>query len=579
MKSELLGDILIKEGLVDGDQLEQGLVPEGGQFGSGEKLGSALVRLGFLSSANLLKALSIQLDLPFILPEAYPQGPPPLEKHLSVKFMQQYKVVPLTLEGDVIKVASAHPRDPFPVETISDFTGLRVEVVLGSEHDIMAAIESYYCGGGVTMENIIGGIADKEVDASDYDDVEQLKDMALEAPIINLVNLFLTGAVEKNASDIHIEPFEENLLVRYRIDGVLYLIETLPRKLHPAIASRIKIMSKLNIAERRLPQDGRIRVKPTDKALDIRVSTIPTMYGESIVMRLLDSDGFISMEGVGFSSHNLKAFEDLISQPHGMILVTGPTGSGKSTTLYSALGKIKTSEKKIITIEDPIEFNIEGVNQMQVKPKIGLNFAAGLRSIVRQDPDVIMVGEIRDADTADIAVHAALTGHLILSTLHTNDAPGAAIRLCDMGIESYLVSSSLIGVLAQRLVRRICTHCKESYHPRAEEIATLGDNLSRLHSSGDGEFQAYRGVGCEQCGETGYRGRVGIFELMVINDEIGHMIAEKQSARLVRKAALEYGMVPLIVDGWEKVGAGITTIEEVSRVTLDLDTRKDKAAV
>lgn len=579
MKSVLLGEILLKEGLVSGQQLEQGLVPEGGQAGSGEKLGAALVRLGFISEADLLKALSIQLGVPFMLPEDYPMDAPSLEKHPSVTFLKQYKIVPVTLAGGVLKVASANPRDPYPAETIGDFTGLRVDVSLGSERDIMAAIESYYCGDGVTMENIIGGIADKEVDAAGYDDVEHLKDMALEAPIINLVNLFMTGAVEKNASDIHIEPFEDNLLVRYRIDGILYLIETLPKKLHPAIASRIKIMSKLNIAERRLPQDGRIRIKPAGRVMDIRVSTIPTMYGESIVMRLLDSGGFISMEGVGFSSHNLKLFEGLIRQPHGMILVTGPTGSGKSTTLYSALGKIKTAAKKIITIEDPIEYNIDGVNQMQVKPKIGLTFANGLRSIVRQDPDVIMVGEIRDSDTADIAIHAALTGHLILSTLHTNDAPSAAVRLVDMGIESYLISSSLIGVLAQRLVRRICTHCKEPYNPGDEEMAALGDNLARLRSAAAGDFQAYRGAGCAECGGTGYRGRIGIFELMVINEEIGHMIAEKKSARLVRKAALEHGMEPLMADGWKKVGAGITTIDEVSRVTLDLDTRMDKAAI
>lgn len=579
MKSELLGEILIKEGLVNGEQLEQGLAPEGAQAGSGEKLGAALIRLGFLSDPNLLKALSIQLGIPYILKEDYPPAPPSLERHPTVKFLKQYKVVPVGLDDGVLKLASASPRDPYPVEAIGAFTGLPVDVVLGLESDIMNAIESYYCSGGVTMENIIEGISDREVDGDGYDDVEHLKDMALEAPIINLVNLFLTGAVDKNASDIHIEPFEDSLLVRYRIDGILYLVETLPRKLHPAIASRIKIMAKLNIAERRLPQDGRIKVKPAGRVMDIRVSTIPTMYGESIVMRLLDASGFISMEGVGFSSHNLKAFEDLIRQPHGMILVTGPTGSGKSTTLYSALGKIKTSEKKIITIEDPIEYNIEGVNQMQVKSKIGLTFANGLRSIVRQDPDVIMVGEIRDSETADIAIHAALTGHLILSTVHTNDAPGTAARLIDMGIESYLISSSLIGVLAQRLVRRICKHCREPYHPGAEELSSLGDNLTRLRNAAGGQLQAFKGRGCAECGGTGYKGRIGIFELMVINDEIGHMIAEKKSARLVRKAALEQGMVPLLADGWEKVLAGITTIDEVSRVTLDLDTRMDKAAI
>jgi type II secretory ATPase GspE/PulE/Tfp pilus assembly ATPase PilB-like protein len=378
-----------------------------------------------------------------------------------------------------------------------------------------------------------------------------------------MVNLLLSKAVERRASDIHIEPFEDELHVRYRIDGMLNHIETLPRKLHPAIASRIKIMSKLNIAERRLPQDGRLKIKTAGKDMDIRVSTVPTLYGESIVMRLLDSKGVLSINSVGFSTRHMELFTAMISQPHGMFLVTGPTGSGKSTTLYTALTSIDTVVKKVVTIEDPVEYYLKGVNQIHVKPKIGLTFANGLRSIVRQDPDVIMVGEIRDAETADIAVHSALTGHLILSTLHTNDAPSAVTRLQDMGVESFLISSSLLGVLAQRLVRVICQECKEEYAPGAGE-AQFFAGTAVLESR-----KLFRGRGCNACENTGYRGRTGIFELMAVSEEIKQLIAERKGANVIRQAAIEKGMRPLREDGLEKVLMGITTLEEVSRVTLD----------
>ena len=515
---------------------------------------------------NVIERLSAETGMPFIEIFEYPRSPVEIECKPTAKFLKHYKVVPVGVSGGVLRVAVADPLNPYPVEAMRVATGLEVEPVIGAEKDILTAIDALYGEGGVTMEKIIEGMDGSDGGGqTDADDVEHLKDMALEAPVINLVNMILAGAIDRGASDVHIEPFKDVMHVRYRVDGMLYLKETLPKKLHLAVASRIKIMAKLNIAERRLPQDGRMKF-PGARDIDIRVSTIPTHYGESIVMRLLDSSGVLSLEAIGFSSGILKDFEALIRQPHGMVLVTGPTGSGKSTTLYGVLSRIDTVEKKVITIEDPVEYNLEGVNQIQVKPKIGLTFGNGLRSIVRQDPDVIMVGEIRDLETADIAVHSALTGHLIFSTLHTNDAPGAVTRLVDMGVEGYLISSSVLGVLAQRLVRVICPGCRVSYSPGPEEMRLLNAEPS---GKLDGQIMLYRGEGCEACGGTGYRGRTGIFELMVMNDELRHMVVEKRASGDLRRKAIEYGMVTLREDGLAKVLKGVTTIDEVVRVTLD----------
>ncbi|RMD52313.1 MAG: type II secretion system protein GspE, partial [Nitrospirae bacterium] len=382
-----------------------------------------------------------------------------------------------------------------------------------------------------------------------------------EAPIIKLVNLIISRAIESRASDIHIEPFEDELKVRYRIDGVLHDIETTPSNLKAAIISRIKIMAKLNIAERRLPQDGQIKLKKGDKEIDFRVSTIPTIHGESVVLRILDKESVpVELEKFGFSQEILEAFCRLIELPHGIILVTGPTGSGKTTTLYGALNRINSPEKKIITVEDPVEYHLKGINQIQVKPKIGLNFANTLRHIVRQDPDVIMIGEIRDLETAEIAIQSALTGHLVFSTLHTNDAPSSITRLIDMGVESFLLSSTLIGVMAQRLVRVICPDCK-----------VLDEDSSPLICSITGErFKQYRGLGCEKCAETGFRGRTGIFELLPIDDDIRELILSKADASQLMKRAREKGMRTLIEDGMRKVKAGITTMSEVLRVTQEM---------
>ncbi len=479
-------------------------------------------------------------------------------------------MVPIEADKTKMKLAMANPMDSYPIEALQAAFDLDIEPFIGGARDILAAIESYYGSGTATVDKIIEGIKDKEIGGADTEEnVEQLKDMAQEAPIINLVNLFITRAVEKRASDIHIEPYEEKLHVRFRIDGILHIVESPPKGLHPAIASRIKIMAKLNIAERRIPQDGRIKIKAGGKDIDIRVSTVPTLYGESIVMRLLDSSGVKSLESIGLPKRHRDTFENIVKQPHGMVLVTGPTGSGKSTTLYAALSKMDTAVKKVITIEDPVEYYLEGVNQIQIKPKIGLTFANGLRSVLRQDPDVIMVGEIRDADTAGIAIHAALTGHLVLSTLHTNDAPGAVTRLIDIGMESYLVASSLIAVMAQRLVRVICSDCKTAYRPGAETLRKIAAEMQGIETDFDPESVFYKGTGCEKCSQTGYSGRIGIFELMLVNDDLRQLITEKKSSSILRQRAIEQGMISLREDGWEKVRQGITTFEEVARVTLE----------
>ena len=552
-----IGEILLEEGLIKGEELEKALQE---QTKTRARLASILVNLGYLSEDAMLKALSIQMGIPFLTLRDYPKIPPVIDPPLSIKFLKQYKLIPLEKRDSVLKVAMSDPLDSFAINGLRLATDCAIEPCIGRERDILTVIDQYY-GGTVTMEKIIEGIEEKEMEVAPWqveEEIEHLRDLAQEAPIINLVNLLITRAVERRASDIHIEPFEDGLHIRYRIDGILHQTESPPKNLHPAIVSRIKIMAKLNIAERRLPQDGRIKLKVLGKDIDIRVSSVPMLYGEGVVMRLLDPTGIIGLEVLGFDVKNRERFEDLIKKPYGMFLVTGPTGSGKTTTLYAALSMMNTREKKVITIEDPIEYYLEGVNQIQVKPKIGLTFADGLRSIVRQDPDIIMVGEIRDVETADIAIHAALTGHLVFSTLHTNDAAGAVTRLKDMGVEGYLISSSLLGVLAQRLVRVICNKCKITYAPDKELADELGVKMN---------FQTYKGKGCEICDHTGYKGRTGIFELLLVNDEIRRLIVEKKGSDVIAQKAIELGMKTLRDDGWEKVKAGITTVDEVIRVT------------
>jgi general secretion pathway protein E len=411
---------------------------------------------------------------------------------------------------------------------------------------------------------MVGKVADDDIKTldTDLDSAEHIRDMASEAPVIKLVNHIIAEAIDKRASDIHLEPFTDDLILRYRIDGILHVFEAPPKRLYSAISTRIKIMAKLDISERRLPQDGRIKLKIMGKDIDIRVSTLPTIHGESVVMRILDrGDLTLSLEHLGFPKKELAQLETLIRKPFGKLLVTGPTGSGKTTTLYGALDKINTPDKKIITIEDPVEYQMLGVNQIHVKPKIGLTFASGLRSIVRQDPDVIMVGEIRDAETAEISIQAALTGHLVFSTIHTNDAAGAITRLLDMGIESFLISSSVLGILAQRLVRLICEDCKEPVKLDPRLIDEMGPWASDT-------LKTYHGKGCESCSFTGFRGRCGIYELLIMDDDIRHLILQKSTAQIIKEAARKKGMKTLREDGWEKVINKITTVEEILRVTL-----------
>jgi len=552
-----LGETLVEAGVITPETLAAALARAEHAH---ERVGEALVALGAVSPDDILRAVAKQWGVPFLSAEEVPFTLPVL-KNLSPKYLRQYEACPVSLEGSTLTVATANPTNPLLVDELRQTLGLQIKLCVAPAEAILAAIERTY-GASTALQKIVEGMG--PVDESDREeDITQLRDMAFEAPVVRLVNLLIEEAVTAEASDIHIEPSEESLRVRYRIDGILYDLESPPRRLQAAVTSRIKLMAELNIAERRLPQDGRIRMTLNTRRVDIRVSSIPTIHGESIVMRLLDrSSVFMPFDKLGFSPATATHFDKLINQPNKVLLVTGPTGSGKTTTLYAALDKINAPEKKIITIEDPVEYQLKGINQIAVRPKIGLTFSGGLRHIVRQDPDVIMVGEIRDLETAEIAVHAALTGHLVFSTLHTNDAPGAITRLQDMGVEPYLIASVLSGVLAQRLVRRICQNC------RVPDAPDPGDLLAIGVTDGHG-VELFRGEGCEACRKTGYKGRVGIYELFIITEEIRSLILRKASTGEIRRVAVEQGMVTLREDSWLKARAGFTTIEEILRVTQE----------
>src|SRR5712692_259973 len=543
-----LGQMLIERRQIEQEDLERALEI---QKERGDKLGKILVDLGFIAMRDVLAALSEQLDVPLAALDEPPPESPEVQG-LSPRFMRQCHFIPVAVDDTTVTIAIADPLDFSTLSAVRSFCGLKVKTMLAGEQEILDAIDKYY--GESEKQQAFGA----ELDSAEAgEDLEHLRDMASEAPVIRLVNAMIAQAVEKRASDIHIEPFEKEFRVRYRIDGVLVSQDSPPRELKAAIISRVKLMARLNIAERRLPQDGRIKIKTLGREVDLRVSTLPTLYGESVVMRLLDRSAgdFYDLLHLGFDDRMLSRMEHYTSLPHGIFLVTGPTGSGKSTTLYSALKRINIPDKKIITIEDPVEYQMDGINQIHVNPQIGLTFAAGLRHIVRQDPDVIMVGEIRDRETADIAIRSALTGHLVFSTLHTNDAPSAITRLTDMGVENYLITSSLVSVLAQRLVRLICPHCKI---PAGTRIAPDGERV-----------EAFRGAGCENCVETGYTSRVGIFELMELNDEIRKLIMANGDASEITAAARRNGMQSLREDGWMKVRTGVTTADEVMRVTQE----------
>lgn len=534
-----LGERLIAKGLLAEEELRRALELQ--KERPADKIGRILTDLGYVAQRDVLAALSEQLELPLVTVD----GPPAFD--LDRKFMERTRCFPVSFDGAVLTLAMADPLDFDTQSAVAAAAQVRVEPVLAPEGELLEAVRRLE---GPQESALPAG-------AENIEDLEQLRDMASEAPVIRLVNGVIAAAVERRASDIHLEPFEKQFRVRFRIDGVLEEQDAPPRELKAAVISRVKLMAKLNIAERRLPQDGRIKIKTLGREVDLRVSTLPTLYGESVVMRLLDRSAgdFYDLRRLGFDDAMLGRMEHFTSLPHGIFLVTGPTGSGKSTTLYSALKRINQTDKKIITIEDPVEYQMDGINQIHVNSGIGLSFAAGLRHIVRQDPDVIMVGEIRDRETADVAIRAALTGHFVYSTLHTNDAPSAVTRLTDMGVENYLIVSSVTGVLAQRLVRLICSGCRVEAGTRVNPAGVT--------------IPSFRGAGCSVCFGTGYKGRVGIFELMELNEEIRRLIISGADASVLTQAARRNGMRTLREDGWEKVAAGVTTADEIIRVTQE----------
>jgi general secretion pathway protein E len=532
----------------------------------GGRVGEALLRLRLLREEELLEGLALQFKLPWMPQLESADVDHELIKKVPIAFCRRYRVLPLRHDEETILVASTDPMETVALDDLRLLLGKPVTPVLTTSVALLARLNRAYdevaspAGAEEVMEDIASSETLDQL-AHELDEPQDLLDATDEAPIIRLVNSVLFQAVRQRASDIHFESFERGLVVRYRIDGVLYPVLTPPKHLQASIIARLKIMAGLNIAEKRLPQDGRFAIRTAGKDVDLRVSVLPTSHGERVVLRLLEKENrLLNLSEMGFSGERLTAIHQLIQLAHGIILVTGPTGSGKTTTLYAALSHINSPDKNIITVEDPVEYQLMGIGQMQVNSKINLSFAAGLRSILRQDPDVIMIGEIRDRETAEIAIHASLTGHLVFSTLHTNDAASAATRLIDMGIEPFLVASSVVAVLAQRLLRKICPDCKRPYKPSADE-------LSRLDLPPGTSRTLYRGAGCAACSQTGYRGRAGIYELMVLDDDIRRLIGSKADSTTIKQAAVAKGMVTLKQEGAERVMQGLTTLEEVMRIT------------
>ena len=560
----LLGAILEQKfGLSEGKLLEALNI----QQTKGGRIGEALLKIRAIEEDLLLQALAIQCDMPWLPHLDVAQVDHELIKKVPVHFARRYRVLPMKVDDGAIVVATTDPLETAALDDLRLLLGMPVKAILTSTMSLMSCLNRAYdeaaspTGAEQVMEDIA---ASENLDkiAHELDEPQDLLDATDEAPIIRLVNSVLFQAVRQRASDIHFESFERGLVVRYRIDGVLYPILTPPKHLQSSIIARLKIMAGLNIAEKRLPQDGRFAIRTAGKDVDLRVSVLPTSHGERVVLRLLEKENrLLNLTEMGFSPDRLRTIQQLIRLTHDILLVTGPTGSGKTTTLYAALSEINAPDKNIITVEDPVEYQLLGIGQMQVNPKINLTFAAGLRSILRQDPDVIMIGEIRDRETAEIAIHASLTGHLVFSTLHTNDAASAATRLIDMGIEPFLVASSVVAVLAQRLIRKVCPDCKQAYQPDDEELIRLGVVPGKTKPT------FYRGTGCPACTQTGYRGRTGIHELLVLDDEIRRLIGNKADAAAIRQSAVSRGMVLLKEEAAEKIFAGITTTEEVMRMT------------
>jgi len=561
-----LGQLLLDNKLITEQDLKRALET---QAKNGERIGSALVKLGVLSEDQLVSFLSKHFGVPLINLSEY-KIDPSLTKFIPHDIASKYLVFPVAKVGATLTIAMADPSNVFAIDDIKFMTGYNVEPVIASESAIRAAIAEHY-GDHDMLQTVMETLKTsdtEEVDllqeAEEEVDLSELKQAVEEAPVVKLVNAILNEAVERRSSDIHIEPYEKGFRVRYRIDGMLYDIMKPPPKMRAALTSRIKIMADLDIAERRLPQDGRIKLKVKGRAIDLRVSTVPTIFGEKIVMRILDRGSLVlDLTKLGFEQKALEDFNEAIHAPYGMVLVTGPTGSGKTTTLYSALSTINKVDVNIMTVEDPVEYNLHGINQIQVKDEIGLTFASALRAFLRQDPDIIMVGEIRDFETAEIAVKAALTGHLVLSTLHTNDAPSTISRLLNMGVEPFLVSASVLLILAQRLCRKICPQCKEEDNVPIPALVEMGFSEEEAKT-----VRCFRGRGCSACGGTGYKGRIALYEVMPIKEEIKELILEGASATEIKRTAIRLGMKTLRMSGLTKLKEGVTTVEEVMRVTF-----------
>jgi type IV pilus assembly protein PilB len=566
-----LGEMLLKAGMITQPQLQEALEA---QKKSGGKLGFNLVKMGFVKEDDITQLLSDQYGVPSINLRHFEIDESVIHLVPS-EVAQKYLVLPVNRTGATLTIAMADPTNVFAMDDIKFMTGYNVEPVVASEIAIREAIEKYYGSShALELKKVMDQMAEQDTEAlelleeDEELDIHKLEHVSEEAPVVRLVNIILTDSIKKGASDIHIEPYEKDFRARFRVDGVLYEIMHPPMKLKDAITSRLKIMAKLDISERRLPQDGRIKIKMKlqgkTKEMDYRVSVLPTLFGEKIVMRLLDKDNLVlDMTRLGFEPESLAKFERQILRPYGMVLVTGPTGSGKTNTLYSSIARVNTPETNIMTAEDPVEFNLHGINQVQMKEQIGLNFATALRAFLRQDPNIILVGEIRDFETAEIAVKAALTGHLVLSTLHTNDAPSTINRLMNMGIEPFLVATSVNLICAQRLVRRICKDCKEEVQLPAQALVEIGFPVEEA-----GKVRLYKGRGCPNCNNTGYRGRVGLFEVMEITDELRELILSGASAMELRRKGMEEGMITLRLSGLQKLRDGQTSVEEVVRETV-----------
>ena len=554
-----IGQMLIDAGIMTSEDLERGLKE---QKKSGKFICTTLIEMGLLQEDTFLPILARKLNMPLVKIKTLDIKADVISK-VPAKFATHYRLIPIALEGNAISLAVTDPLDIHTLDDLKLLLGFEIKPVLAGEKDILEAISRYYGVGADTLEQIVSEKSSGIDLAGSVEKTEDLESMAEDASIIKFVNQIMTQALAERASDIHIEPFENELRVRMRVDGILYDTPIPPtiKYFHQAIVSRVKIMANLNIAERRLPQDGRIKVRLQDSELDLRVSILPTSFGEAVHIRVLSSVFFLELEKLGFTDDDLNKIAQVIKKPHGIIFVTGPTGAGKSTTLYASLAKINSSSIKIITVEDPVEYQLRGIAQIQVLPKIGLTFATGLRSILRHDPDVIMVGEVRDSETAEVAIRASLTGHLVFSTLHTNDAAGGVTRLIDMGVEPFLISSSLECLIAQRLVRLVCPNCKVSYQVTKEALRDF--NLGKEQEN----IEIFKGKGCSLCKFSGYKGRTGIHEVMLLNNALRELVIQKASSQQIKWKAIECGMRTLRQDGWDKIAKGLTTVEEVLRVT------------